>query len=143
MSGYAVYMIKVIDAPPTISIRSVLHILFSGAAINNKYQQESDDPKTRFYKSRDRYTPSPFTGKTPIYDFDEWSRAHYGETFQRDIHRRNRAAQIRYMDRENVRHHKFEKVVVSVIVTTCLVAFMAKLGFEHDRDKLYGIDTKK
>lgn len=34
---------------------------------------------SKFYKSRGQ----TFSGKTPIYDFDEWSKNHYGKTFQR------------------------------------------------------------
>lgn len=41
--------------------------------------REEVDPQTRFYRSRGS-TP---TGKTPIYDFDEWSREHYGTAFKR------------------------------------------------------------
>lgn len=43
-----------------------------------------DDPQTRFYKARMNRSDAPTpTGRTPIYDFDEWSRAHYGDTFER------------------------------------------------------------
>lgn len=43
-----------------------------------------DDPQTRFYKARMKRSDAPTpTGRTPIYDFDEWSRNHYGGTFER------------------------------------------------------------
>ncbi|XP_055641953.1 dnaJ homolog subfamily C member 30, mitochondrial [Toxorhynchites rutilus septentrionalis] len=45
---------------------------------------EEDDPQTRFYKKRMTRTHVPTaSGRTPIYDFDEWSRAHYGQSFER------------------------------------------------------------
>ncbi|XP_034488403.1 dnaJ homolog subfamily C member 30, mitochondrial [Drosophila innubila] len=53
---------------------------------------EEDDPQTKFYKSR--FTKSKVAdteGRTPIYDFDEWSRAHYGKSFDR-----RQAAQEKY-----------------------------------------------
>ncbi|XP_032596699.1 dnaJ homolog subfamily C member 30, mitochondrial isoform X2 [Drosophila grimshawi] len=43
-----------------------------------------DDPKTKFYKSRfQKSKVADSEGRTPIYDFDEWSRAHYGKNFDR------------------------------------------------------------
>lgn len=34
---------------------------------------------SKFYKSRGQ----TYSGKTPIYDFDEWSKNHYGKMFKR------------------------------------------------------------
>ncbi|KDR16290.1 DnaJ-like protein subfamily C member 30 [Zootermopsis nevadensis] len=43
-----------------------------------------DDPELRFYRSREhRSRAPPPTGKTSIYDFDEWTRMHYGKVFAR------------------------------------------------------------
>jgi len=39
-----------------------------------------DDPTTKFYKSRLR---QHHMGKTKVYDFDEWTASHYGETFKK------------------------------------------------------------
>lgn len=47
-------------------------------------QEMKDDAQTKFYKSRfKRSTVADSTGRTPIYDFDEWSRQHYGKAFER------------------------------------------------------------
>ncbi|XP_004518126.1 dnaJ homolog subfamily C member 30 [Ceratitis capitata] len=50
-----------------------------------EYEPEvEDDPETKFYKSRFKKSKvSDELGRTPIYDFDEWSRSHYGKSFQR------------------------------------------------------------
>lgn len=43
-----------------------------------------NDPMYNFYKSRETRTrPPPPDGRQPIYDFDEWSRQHYGETLRK------------------------------------------------------------
>ncbi|XP_017081928.2 dnaJ homolog subfamily C member 30, mitochondrial [Drosophila eugracilis] len=43
-----------------------------------------DDPETKFYKSRFKKSRvADSEGRTPIYDFDEWSRNHYGKAFDR------------------------------------------------------------
>lgn len=46
--------------------------------------EKEEDPQTRFYKARMQRSnvPNP-SGRTPIYDFDEWSRSHYGANFAR------------------------------------------------------------
>lgn len=43
-------------------------------------ENETDDATTKFYKSR--LTRKHTTGKSNIYDFDEWTAAHYGATFE-------------------------------------------------------------
>ncbi|XP_059474424.1 dnaJ homolog subfamily C member 30, mitochondrial-like [Neocloeon triangulifer] len=48
---------------------------------------------SKFYKSRGM----TYSGKTPIYDFDEWSREHYGKTFAR-----REKAKAQYHSRMNV-----------------------------------------
>lgn len=43
-----------------------------------------DDPQTKFYKRHMKRTEAPTaSGRTPIYDFDEWNEKHYGIAFQR------------------------------------------------------------
>ncbi|XP_055611350.1 dnaJ homolog subfamily C member 30, mitochondrial [Uranotaenia lowii] len=47
-------------------------------------EPEEDDAQTRFYKKRMTRTHVPdASGRTPIYDFDEWARNHYGSNFER------------------------------------------------------------
>lgn len=61
--------------------KGLIHIADSGSRAK---REEDDDGQTRFYKSRlKRDKPPTATGRTPIYNFDEWSEAHYGETFAR------------------------------------------------------------
>ncbi|CAG5044076.1 unnamed protein product [Parnassius apollo] len=53
------------------------------------YQPEPEptDPTLRFYKSRSKRQITPtFDGKTPIYDFDAWSKQHYGDLLQKSIY---------------------------------------------------------
>ncbi|XP_065172735.1 dnaJ homolog subfamily C member 30, mitochondrial-like, partial [Atheta coriaria] len=47
--------------------------------------KEDDDPSLKFYRSRDvKSRPPPPTNNIPVYDFDEWSKQHYGATFARE-----------------------------------------------------------
>lgn len=43
-------------------------------------EPETDDPTTKFYRSR---LKREHTGRSKIYDFDEWTQQHYGETFKK------------------------------------------------------------
>jgi DnaJ homolog subfamily C member 30 len=51
-----------------------------------------DDSTTRFYKAREHRHKPTATGRTPIYDFDEWTRNHYSATFNAE--QVNRAHQV-------------------------------------------------
>lgn len=54
------------------------------ATAHDAEPEVEDDPSTKFYKSRfKKSTVADSQGRTPIYDFDEWSRAHYGKSFER------------------------------------------------------------
>ncbi|XP_065557791.1 uncharacterized protein LOC136025733 [Artemia franciscana] len=46
-------------------------------------QEDELKRQSKFYKSRDKVHKTPMTGRTAIYDFDAWSKSHYGETFIR------------------------------------------------------------
>lgn len=50
-----------------------------------------DDPQTKFYKRHMKKTETPHaSGRTPIYDFDEWNSQHYGKSFARSQEARKR-----------------------------------------------------
>lgn len=68
-------------------------------------------PHAKFYESRQRR--ETYSGKTPIYDFDEWSRMHYEETFDR----RNRAKQRWDNLQERVARDRSEDVSEKAIWT--------------------------
>jgi len=50
-----------------------------------------EDPQTKFYKQHMKRTERPnATGRTPIYNFDEWNNEHYGKAFKRNQEARKR-----------------------------------------------------
>ncbi|XP_045770827.1 dnaJ homolog subfamily C member 30, mitochondrial [Maniola jurtina] len=65
-----------------------------------KPEEEPTDPTLKFYKSRkDRNVVPTMDGKTPIYDFDAWSKHHYGSLLkknqdQKEFVRKQREKQI-------------------------------------------------
>lgn len=42
--------------------------------------EDDNDPTTKFYRARMHKESRTATGRTPIYDFDEWTNAHYGKS---------------------------------------------------------------
>lgn len=56
-------------------------------------QRTPEDPLHKFYKSREsRKRPPNVNGREPIYNFDEWSRNHYGEAMRKTQDIRQRKA---------------------------------------------------
>ncbi|GJQ81243.1 hypothetical protein Trydic_g20462 [Trypoxylus dichotomus] len=95
-----------------------------------KHPAEDDDPKTKFYRSREyRHRP---TGKTPIYDFDEWSRAHYGATFARDMERKRRQQMMKNMRQKDENDLKVERAIFVMIFFLGVLMYMT--ADDYDRD---------
>ncbi|XP_055853952.1 dnaJ homolog subfamily C member 30, mitochondrial isoform X2 [Episyrphus balteatus] len=94
---------------------------------------EEDDAQTKFYKSR--FTKSKVAnpqGQNPIYDFDEWSKAHYGKS----IHRK-KAAQQRHDRKEaekkdNVVTFQKEMVIYALVIGTILVFIVGNMESSYD-----------
>ncbi|XP_026488947.2 dnaJ homolog subfamily C member 30, mitochondrial [Vanessa tameamea] len=55
-----------------------------------KPEPEPTDPTLKFYKSRQARNVVPnMEGKTPIYDFDTWSKNHYGDLLKKKQYEQN------------------------------------------------------
>lgn len=72
-------------------------------------------------------------GKTPIYDFDEWSRAHYGATFARDMKRKRREEMIREMNERNANDIRIEKAVFVFMFFLGILMYITKEDYDKDR----------
>lgn len=66
------------------NILGIIRTADSSTAQAYKKMDVEDDPQTKFYKQRMNRTRQPTAPgqQQPIYDFDEWSRAHYGKKFE-------------------------------------------------------------
>lgn len=99
-------------------------------------EPEEDDPQTRFYKKRMTRTHVPTaSGRTPIYDFDEWSRTHYGERFER---KKAAEAKFRHKAEQNelIDSHVLQGYVVYAIVgIAMLYGFILLNERSHDLPK--------
>lgn len=104
-------------------------------------EPEEDDPQTRFYKKRMTRTHVPTaSGRTPIYDFDEWSRTHYGKNFER-----KKAAEAKFRHKaereELVDSHVLQGYVVYAIVGVAMLYGLILLN-ESSHDSPKAIEKK-
>ncbi|XP_057659250.1 dnaJ homolog subfamily C member 30, mitochondrial-like [Diorhabda carinulata] len=78
-----------------------------------------------FYKPREgpRNKPPPPDGRTPIYDFDEWSKSHYGATFHRQMENRRRRHEYQHFRQKTLNDQKLERVVffLMAMILICTV----------------------
>lgn len=95
-----------------------------------------DDPQTRFYKKRMTRTHVPSaSGRTPIYDFDEWSRTHYGKNFER-----KKAAEAKFREKAE-REDLIDSTVLQGYVVYVMVGIALLYGLillnesSHDSPK--------
>lgn len=99
-------------------------------------EPEEDDPQTRFYKKRMTRTHVPTaSGRTPIYDFDEWSREHYGKNFERKM-----KAEAKFREKaereELIDSHVLQGYVVYIMVGVALFYGLILLNeSSHDSPK--------
>lgn len=88
-----------------------------------------DDASTKFYKARlKRYTSYGTTGTTPIYNFDTWSREHYGSNFQRRKAAKEKFNMMQFRERENVLIMQNEIVLFSMLLIFCIITYLKFLS---------------
>ncbi|XP_060533918.1 dnaJ homolog subfamily C member 30, mitochondrial-like [Cylas formicarius] len=81
----------------------------------------AEDPLHKFYKSRERRSQvPPWSGRTPIYDFDEWSKAHYETTFKRSRDFKQHAQTVDSYRREQ--KEELETKLLCIFIITVIVS---------------------
>ncbi|KAF4516872.1 hypothetical protein B566_EDAN014364 [Ephemera danica] len=85
-------------------------------------QEVPEDPQAKFYRSRGT-TPS---GKTPIYNFDEWSREHYGAAFKR-----REAAKSRFEKKSKGGEEQRGELQKESIIYMGIIVFLISAYFHH------------
>lgn len=95
-----------------------------------------DDDQTRFYKRHMQRTATPtVTGRTPIFNFDEWNAQHYGKAFQR-----NQAARRKYSEKsvkENIEANsiRYEITILGgMFLLTVLLYFVGQFDMRSPDD---------
>lgn len=93
----------------------------------------SHPPINKFYQSREtRSRPPPPSGRTPIYNFDEWSKNHYGKLRQQHQENKRRSTQYNKLYRENEDNNKID--MLSII--SFLIIMLCMLFYKKDYDQV-------
>ncbi|KRT83509.1 Chaperone [Oryctes borbonicus] len=96
----------------------------------HQHPGQDDDPRTKFYRSREhRHRPM---GRTPIYDFDEWSRAHYGATFARDMERKRREHMMKENREKGDNDVKVERAIFLMIFFLGILVYSTSDDYDRD-----------
>ncbi|RVE46882.1 hypothetical protein evm_008443 [Chilo suppressalis] len=94
-------------------------------------EPEPDDPTVKFYKSRiNRHVAPTMDGKTPIYNFDAWSKSHYEDLFQRSKQEKQTIKSMKRKQDEHRHAHKQEAIIYLILLVCCLFAFLVLNGLD-------------
>jgi len=113
--------------------KGILHTAGAQFAHNAEETTQSDS-ESKFYKSREKRSKAPPpAGKTPIYNFDEWTYMHYGAAFAR-----REEAKARYASKVSRsigdRHFFFSELLL--IGVTLILTFVS---FSYMKNKNYDV----
>lgn len=98
---------------------------------------EAEEYSSKFYESRSKRGKAPTaTGRTPIYDFDEWSKLHYESSFARRENAKVRYERMQKSRTDIVEEKKAESVVYILIVAIVLYCIKVSFSSTSDHDKV-------
>ncbi|CAH2052170.1 unnamed protein product, partial [Iphiclides podalirius] len=102
------------------------------------YEPEPVDPTLKFYKSRSNRQVTPtMDGRTPIYDFDTWSKEHYGRLLQKSIYEKEFIKNKRAKEVDVNQSNHQELLIYIMFIIGCLFILMVAHGeADYDRNKL-------
>lgn len=84
-----------------------------------------DDPQTKFYKRHMKRTEAPHaSGRTPIYDFDEWNDKHYGKAFERSQQAKKRFHNRPIQEMTQSNSIKYEIVIMGGMVLMTVILYL-------------------
>lgn len=84
-----------------------------------------DDPQTKFYKRHMKRTEAPSaSGRTPIYDFDEWNDKHYGVAFKRSQDARKRFHDKPIEEASAANSVKYEITILGGMVLMTMILYL-------------------
>ena len=110
--------------------------------VNPNMYDEGESPDNILHKRPQRHTRSqPATGRTSAYDFDEWTRNHYGDA----LNRRHSAKKRYYTAEENkektLQEDNSDRVVFGAILS-CIILWMITSTTQSELDKPIKKTTK-
>lgn len=105
--------------------------------------EDHSDEASKFYKARAHKDKSTATGRTPIYDFDEWTNSHYGNSFQQQQRLRTHKKEKIYKREREMETLSKELILMVAMLFLILAFFMQKENHDVDRLKKDEDDHRK
>ncbi|XP_073948292.1 uncharacterized protein [Choristoneura fumiferana] len=113
-------------------------LLTRGSGTRMEYQPEPEptDPTLKFYKSRaTRHVAPTIDGKIPIYDFDAWSKNHYGTVFKKSQYDKELLRKKQEKQADAAHSNRQETTIYLIFALTGLfVALVLRGKSEYDVD---------
>lgn len=97
-------------------------------------EAEEDDPTARFYKARMHKDRATATGRTPIYDFDEWTKNHYSDTFRQDQRKKRFNAEKEEIRKVHLTDFRNEMSMLGALGSATVFLMVLALFAEMTRD---------
>ncbi|KAJ2942768.1 hypothetical protein O0L34_g14956 [Tuta absoluta] len=101
-------------------------------------EPEPTDPTVKFYKSRtSRHVAPTMDGRIPIYDFDAWSKNHYGDLFAKAQQDKELLKRRQYKQTAQETAGRQEALIYMLFALGGLFVMLVVHGREdYDRDRL-------
>lgn len=99
---------------------------------------EAEEYSKKFYESRSKRRQAPSTtGRTPIYDFDEWSKTHYENTFKKQEKGKECIDKLKKKLEKDKEESKSESIMIVMIFFVFLVFYQTTVKgiFDFDTDE--------
>lgn len=88
--------------------------------------EEAEEYSAKFYNSRSKRGKMPSTtGRTPIFNFDEWSKLHYESSFERRRHAKIRYEEMKRTEHEIAEEKKSRAAMIIILFMGVGVLFQA------------------
>lgn len=102
---------------------------FKSFLLHSYFQVHPEHPQAKFYESR-------HTGTTPVYDFDQWSKAHYGYAFERSQRIKQRWEAKQDKIRKEKEDIKSEKAIASILVVLFIILMYSLMSEDRNVDSI-------
>lgn len=100
-------------------------------------EEVEDDPQTKFYKARMKRNEAPHaSGRQPIYNFDEWSKSHYGVNLDRHLKAKRKLERTIDLQVHNSESVKKEALIFGVVCGVLIFMYFDFLWREQSYDQV-------
>nr|QTU90361.1 DnaJ homolog subfamily C member 30 [Nilaparvata lugens] len=109
--------------------------------LHNPSTSSTDTCKTKDnFKNR---SSVPQYGRTPYYDFDSWTKAHYGRTFRQDQSEKARVNNLKRSEIDAKANRKIDISLMGILVVFLTLSCLLEYIYESNLDKVKETNKKR